>query len=62
MEIIGGGKFTNVFGAKTPKQMPIPNIIINNYAADPKAVVDALGKYVKTNGALPKSITNAYGR
>jgi hypothetical protein len=31
-------------------------------SADPKAVVDALGKYVKTNGALPKIITNAYGR
>jgi hypothetical protein len=62
MEMIGGGKFTNIFGAKTPKQMFTPNIIINNYAADPKAVVDALGKYVKTNGALPKTITNPNGR
>ena len=38
------------------------NVTINVQSADPKAVVDALGKYVKTNGALPKSITNAYGR
>jgi hypothetical protein len=62
MEMIGGGKFTNIFGAKTPKQMFTPNIIINNYAADPKAVVDAVAKYVKLNGSLPKTITNAYGR
>jgi len=33
------------------------NIIINNYSADPKAVVDALGKYVKTNGSLPNFVT-----
>jgi len=55
-------KFTNTFGAKTPKQMIVPNITINNYAADPKAVVDALGKYVKTNGGLPKTIINPNGR
>jgi len=48
-------KFTNVFGAKTPKQMIIPNIIINNYAADPKAVVDTVNRYYKANGSLPWS-------
>jgi len=28
-------------------------------SADPKATVDALGKYVKTNGALPKTILHS---
>ena len=48
-------KFTNVFGAKTPKQTGFPNIIINNYAADPKAVVDTVNRYYKANGSLPWS-------
>jgi hypothetical protein len=38
------------------------NVTINVHSADPKAVVDALGKYVKTNGALPKTIINPNGR
>ena len=37
------------------------NVTINVQSADPKAVVDALGKYVKSNGALPKSITAHLG-
>jgi len=35
-------------------------IIINNYSADPKAVTDAVNKYLKNNGG--KSITNPGGR
>ena len=38
------------------------NVTINVHSADPKAVVDALGKYVKTNGNLPKILTNRNGR
>jgi len=47
----------NIFGAK-PAQNPITtnNITINVQSADPKATVDALGKYVKTNGKLPASL------
>ena len=37
------------------------NVTINVQSADPKAVVDALGKYVKSNGALPKFITAHLG-
>jgi hypothetical protein len=54
----GSGVFAN--GQGFPAQTN--NVTINVTNADPKAVVDALGKYVKTNGALPKTITNAYGR
>jgi hypothetical protein len=44
--------------AKTPKQMPIPNIInITVTNADPKATVDAIAKYIKVNGALPGVLT-----
>jgi len=32
------------------------NITINVQGADPKATVDALGKFVKTNGSLPNSL------
>jgi hypothetical protein len=32
------------------------NVTINVLSADPKATVDALGKYVKTNGNLPKAL------
>lgn len=35
------------------------NVTINVLSADPKATVDALGKYVKTNGSLPKLILNS---
>ena len=34
----------------------INNITINNTAVDPKVAVDALGKYVKTNGRLPAEL------
>jgi hypothetical protein len=33
-----------------------PSLVVNVHSADPKAVVDALGKYVKTNGSLPKNL------
>jgi hypothetical protein len=52
------GIFTS---GKVPKTQT-NNVNINVLSADPKAVVDALGKYVKTNGALPKTITNPNGR
>jgi hypothetical protein len=32
---------------------PVTNITINNTAVDPKASVDALSRYLKTNGSLP---------
>jgi hypothetical protein len=34
----------------------VNNITINNTAVDPKAAVDALGKYVKQNGRLPSTL------
>jgi hypothetical protein len=47
---------SGVFNSKTWKQQPSNNITINVQGADPKATVDALGKYVKTNGSLPPSL------
>jgi hypothetical protein len=45
--------------AKPNNNNNIINIIVQS--ADPKAVVDAVGKYVKTNGGLPSSWgTNGY--
>jgi hypothetical protein len=38
------------------QQKPINNITINVQGADPKAVVDALGKYAKNNGGLPTNL------
>jgi hypothetical protein len=35
------------------------NVTINVQGADPKATVDALGKYVKQNGSLPFSLSTA---
>jgi len=37
------------------KEMPGTTININVHSADPKAVVDAVGQYVKTNGGVPSS-------
>jgi hypothetical protein len=34
----------------------VNNITINNTAVDPKSAVDALGKYLKTNGRLPAEL------
>jgi len=57
--IVGGGKFTNTFGAKPNNVM----VNINVQSADPKAVVDAVGKYIKQNGSLPFSFaTGKAGR
>ena len=56
---LGSGVFANGKGFAGNQTN---NVTINVLSADPKATVDALGKYVKTNGALPKIITNAYGR
>lgn len=37
------------------KPQPTNNVTINVQGADPKATVDAVSKYVKQNGAIPKS-------
>lgn len=50
---------------KTGNLTPLPttnNITINVNSADPKAVVDAIGKYGKQNGNVPKTFTNTQGR
>ena len=47
--ISGHGPFNNIFNAKPNNVL----VNINVQSADPKAVVDALGKYVKSNGSLP---------
>jgi hypothetical protein len=47
----------NIFGAKPNAPMVTNNqITINVQSADPKATVDALGKYVKSNGKLPANL------
>jgi len=57
-----GGPLSGV--PKTPsfiRQQPTVtnNVTINVQGADPKATVDALGKYVKQNGALPFNLATA---
>lgn len=52
MPAVGSGIFKNGMGL----QQPTNNITINVQGADPKATVDALGKYVKNNGSLPPSL------
>jgi hypothetical protein len=44
----GATNFRDAFLGK-----PVTNVTINVQGADPKATVDALGKYVKQNGSLP---------
>jgi len=53
---ITGGNFPGLMGTDPFKKQPTNNITINVQGADPKATVDALGKYVKTNGSLPPSL------
>jgi len=48
---LGSGVFAN--GKGFAQQQTNNNVTINVQGADPKAVVDALGKYYKTNGSLP---------
>jgi hypothetical protein len=56
------GKPTGKLGSGITKtgipfaQQQTNNITINVQGADPKATVDALGKYVKNNGSLPASL------
>jgi len=51
---VGSGVFKNGqgFSGNTTNN----NVTINVQGADPKAVVDALAKHVKTNGSLPSSL------
>jgi hypothetical protein len=45
-----------ILGGKRALPPVVNNITINNTAVDPKAAVDALGKYVKQNGRLPATL------
>jgi hypothetical protein len=47
----GGNTFKEAFLGK-----PATTVNIYNTAVDPKASVDALMKYVKTNGSLPNQL------
>jgi hypothetical protein len=49
----GATNFRDAFLGK-----PANNVTINVQGADPKATVDALGKYLKQNGSLPFNIAN----
>jgi len=51
MPAVGSGVFKPGMG-----QQQTNNVTINVQGADPKATVDALGKYVKNNGSLPASL------
>jgi hypothetical protein len=53
MPAVGSGVFANGKGF-APNQTN--HITINVQGADPKATVDALGKYVKNNGSLPTNL------
>ena len=48
-----GHKFENIFGTKQTPMTTNNNITIQVQSADPRAVVDAVSKYVKGNGRLP---------
>jgi hypothetical protein len=54
----------DIFGfGKTGKYADtVNNITVNVHSADPKAVIDAIGKYGKQNGNVPKTFTNNQGR
>jgi hypothetical protein len=45
-----------ILGGKRAVPQVTNNIVINNTKVDPKAAVDALGKYVKDNGRLPSTL------
>jgi hypothetical protein len=47
-----------ILGGKRAVPNTTNNITINATNADPKAVVDAVGKYIKQNGSLPFNFTN----
>jgi hypothetical protein len=56
-KLLNDPNFSEKNKAKLREQYGITNIItINNTAVDPKASVDALMKYVKTNGSLPAQL------
>jgi hypothetical protein len=46
----------HLFGQPAQNPLTTNNVTINVQSADPKAVVDALGKYVKGNGKLPPAL------
>jgi hypothetical protein len=46
----------HLFGQQAQNPITTNNITINVQSADPQATVDALGRYVKNNGKLPKSL------
>jgi hypothetical protein len=52
MPALGSGVFANGKGFAGNQTN---NVTINVQSADPKATVDAVSKYVKTNGALPNT-------
>jgi len=65
MSIPNTGNIHDLFGFKAEAAKNATNNIINITVtnADPKATVDALAKYVKTNGALPSVLTTGkYGK
>lgn len=66
-DVVGFGKPTGKLGtgifANGKSLTNNNNVTINVLNADPKATVDALGRYIKTNGALPFSFaTGKAGR
>jgi len=59
-------KMASLFGQKAPLNpynLPNTQVNITVTSADPKAVVDAVSKYVKSNGNVPSSwgVTSSYG-
>jgi hypothetical protein len=56
---LGQGVFLNGKGFASNQTN---HITINVQGADPKATVDAIGKYIRQNGKLPSTVTNGMGR
>jgi hypothetical protein len=58
-----GGDFLGLNpNSPTAQRYNATHITVNVHSADPKAVVDAIGKYGKQNGNVPKTFTNTQGR
>jgi hypothetical protein len=51
------GLFVDKNGRDSSGNLVTNNVTINVQGADPKATVDALGKWLKTNGSLPFNLT-----
>ncbi len=55
------GIFVSKDGRDSSGNLIVNNVTINAPNVDPKVLLDALGKYVKTNGSIPQYIMKPKG-